>query len=93
MKRILSKKQHKELYHFKDGEKINGIHKNLHGDCTGLSGDCSGLIGDCSGLSGDLDNAMLSKEERRKGVKICYLIEEVKGKLCTSDYGKHLNQA
>ena len=83
MERILVKEQYEELYHFINRKKIKGIHKNLIGDCSGLkgdcsdlSGDCSGLYGDCTGLRGELDKAMLSEEERKKGIYILCLVKE-----------------
>ena len=59
MKKALIKEGFK-LYHYLNGEKIEGKDKymtgdcsRLSGDCTELSGECSGLIGNCSGLRGD----------------------------------------
>ena len=61
----------KKLYHYKDGDRIDGSNlglsgncTELSGDCSELSGDCSGLSGNCSGLSGDLNEITL--EERKE---------------------------
>lgn len=51
---------------------------DLWGDCTGLSGDCSGLSGNCTGLRGNIDNCGITPEERKSGVNIVLLVEEVK---------------
>ena len=58
------------LYHYVDGERIEGKNRqmsgncshligncsNLRGNCSCLGGNCSNLSGDCSGLSGDCSN-------------------------------------
>ena len=60
MKKALIKEGFK-LYHYLNGEKIEGKNEYMMGNCSGLSGDCTGLrgncswllIGDCSCLRGD----------------------------------------
>ncbi len=83
MKKLLKEKK-TELYHYKDGVKIEGQNEKMSGYCTGLSGDCSWLSGDCTelrgyctGLSGDLDECEITDEERSNGVNIRDLIEGV----------------
>ena len=78
----LIKKEY-ELYHIKDGVKIEGIHPRLSGDVSKLSGivsprlsgNVSGLSGNVSGLSGNLDACGITNEEREKGVDIKELIK------------------
>ena len=72
MKKALTKTP--PLYHVVNGEKVDGPHTELYGDCSGLYGDCSGLRGDCSGLGGDLDECEITEEERATGVNIEELI-------------------
>ncbi len=55
---------------------LKRIVPDLRGDCSELRGDCSGLQGDCTGLQGDLDQ--ISQEDRKKGIEINSLVEEVK---------------
>ena len=73
MKKSLQKVS-SELYHYKNGERVEGKNNEMTGDCSGLRGDCSGLTGDCSDLSGDLDGCEITKEERKNGIKIEDLI-------------------
>lgn len=40
------KRKKPDLYHYKNGKKINGAHAELRGNCSGLEGNCSGLWGD-----------------------------------------------
>lgn len=89
MKKGLIKRK-KELYYYKDGNRIEGANPDLIGNCSGLSGDCSGLSGDCtwlkgscsglsgncSNLSGDLDDCELTEEERKKGINIKDLVSK-----------------
>jgi len=40
------------LYHYQDGERIDGPNQNMSGDVSDLTGNCTGLMGDCTGLKG-----------------------------------------
>jgi len=73
MKKTLTKTNN--LYHIKNGIRIEGIHSGLSGNISGLHGEVSGLSGDISGLSGDLDDCEISDEERVKGVNVKDLIK------------------
>ena len=61
MKKTLTKNKY-NLYHVKDGVKIEGVHSGLRGDISdglygnvsGLRGDVYGLRGNVTGLSGDV---------------------------------------
>ena len=41
------------LFHYSKGQRKEGPHSRLSGDCTSLWGNCSGLTGDCTGLTGN----------------------------------------
>jgi len=76
MKKVLTKIEN-NIYYFKDGVKILGIHSNISGDISGIRGDISeirgdisGIRGDISGIRGNLDDAGITDEERTKGVYI-----------------------
>jgi len=87
MKKTLTKTNN--LYHIKNGIRIEGIHSGLsgnisglHGEVSGLSGEVSGLSGNVTGLSGNvtglsgaLDDCEISDEERVKGVNVKDLIK------------------
>ena len=83
MKKTLTKNKY-NLYHVKDGVKIEGVHSGLRGDIsdglrgnvTGLSGDVSGLRGNVTGLSGNLDDCEITDEDRKKGIDVNELIQE-----------------
>jgi len=53
MKKTLTKNKY-NLYHMKDGVRIEGVHSELCGYVTGLRGDVSGLYGNVSGLYGNV---------------------------------------
>lgn len=59
MKKALAKREsstrrpRRPLFHRVNGERVDGRHYLLHGDCYGLWGDCTGLRGICTGLRGD----------------------------------------
>ena len=81
-------KKDRELYYYKDGVKILGVHKDIYGDIsgiygdisnitgniTGISGDISGIYGDISNIAGDIDKCNISAEDREKGIHINNLI-------------------
>jgi hypothetical protein len=77
MKKMLKQTQ-SGLYHYADGNKIEGENPAMSGDCTELSGDCSRLYGNCSGLRGNLDDCQITDDERSAGVNITELIGEEK---------------
>jgi hypothetical protein len=91
MKKMLKQTQ-SGLYHYADGNKIEGENPamsgncselrgnctGLYGNCSGLTGDCSGLTGDCTGLTGNLDDCQITDDERSAGVNITELIGEEK---------------
>jgi len=82
-------KKNTEVYHIKNGKKIQGIHSNIRGDVSGIQGDVSGICGDVSGIKGDvssiggyvsgiwgnIDMCELSKQDRKNGVDIKNLIK------------------
>ena len=35
------------LYHYVDGERIEGKNRQMSGNCSNLRGNCSNLRGDC----------------------------------------------
>ena len=51
-----------KVWHYKDGEKIEGVHSKISGNVTGISGD----IDDCN----------ITGAEREKGINISDLIKE-----------------
>ena len=61
--------QSSTIYHFVDGNKVDGPNPRLMGDCSGLMGNCSGIIG-------DIDSCEPTKEDRKRGVDIRDLVEE-----------------
>lgn len=42
------------LYHYKDGIRIEGIHDDIYGDVSGIRGDITHIRGDISGIRGDV---------------------------------------
>jgi hypothetical protein len=75
MKAVLEKIS-TELYYYKSGKKIIGLHSNLRGDCSGLRGDCSDLRGDCSDLWGNINLAEITDEERKLKIDIEKIVIE-----------------
>jgi hypothetical protein len=65
MKKLLQKNTN--LYHIKDGIRIEGVHENI-------SGNVNDIRGDVSGISGNLDDCEITDEEREKGININDLI-------------------
>lgn len=75
------------LFHYYDGEKVEGKNPWMHGDCSKLNGDCSGLFGECSNLFGnctglrgkcteligDLDK--ITEEERKEHPELEYWVK------------------
>ncbi len=66
MKAALRRIENK-LWHFGDGDRIDGPNPDM-------SGNCSGLRGDCTGLQGDLDDCELTDDDRAAKVNIQSLI-------------------
>ncbi len=72
------------LWWMSDGRKVEGMNRDMRGDCSGLRGDCSGLGGECSGLKGlctgitgdcshlvgNFDQCELLQKDRDNGVDI-----------------------
>ena len=73
MKKALTKQ--KELYHYVNGGKIDGVHDNITGDTSNISGDVSNISGDVSYISGDLDDCDITEEEREKGINVKDLVK------------------
>ena len=80
MKRGLFRKTN-ELYYFKDGRKVAGIHEYLWGyvagiwgDVSGIWGEVSGIKGDVSGIKGDVDDCDISQDDRDAGINISDLV-------------------
>jgi len=84
-----------ELFHYKNGQIVPGLHEKLignvsglsgnvsgiRGDVSGLRGDVSGLSGDVSGLSGNVDDCEISPNDRKAGIDIQELvIDKARGK-------------
>ena len=42
-----------DLYHYKDGKRIEGANGEIRGDCSNLRGNCSGLYGDLDKITAD----------------------------------------
>ena len=74
MKKMLKNDCQPDLYHYVNGERVEGPNQSMTGDCSGLRGDCSGLSGDCSGLRGNLDDCKIRDDERAAGVNIRDLV-------------------
>ena len=66
MKKTITKASN--LYHVKNGMRIEGIH-------SGLRGNVLGLFGDVSELRGDIDDCEISDEKRLEGVDVRDLIK------------------
>ena len=82
MKKELTKTEN-NLYYYKDGKRIEGVHKDIRGNASGISGNVSGISGNVSGIrgnvsgiSGNVDDCEITEEDRKKGIKISELIEE-----------------
>ena len=82
MKKALSRVT-AQLYHYKDGKKVNGPNSEMTGDCSGLRGycswirgDCSGLYGDCSGLRGDCSGLRGNCSGLRGNLDECDITDE-----------------
>lgn len=60
MKKNLTKIENK-IYHYKDGVRMEGVHKDI--------------TGDVSGIIGNLDDCEITQEERAKGVDISELVK------------------
>ena len=87
MKRKLTMIEH-DIFHYKNGKLVKGLHDILRGDVTGLRGDVTGLSGDVTGLSGhvtglsgdvtglsgDVTDCEISDAEREKGVDVAELV-------------------
>ena len=74
MKAVLSLVK-KELYHYVNGKRVEGVPTDLRGNVTDLSGDVSDLSGNVTGLRGDVDEAEITDKERQKGVNVKDLIK------------------
>ena len=88
MKKALVELNIQNLFHFKEGIRLEGPNEKMFGNCTGLFGncsdlygncsrlygDCSDLRGDCSRLRGDLDECGLTAEDRANGVNVADLV-------------------
>ena len=46
-------KRGRGLWFIRGGQRVDGPHDRLRGDCSDLRGNCTGLRGDCSGLRGN----------------------------------------
>ena len=65
----------KNLYSYRNGKIIEGIHSDLSGNCSDFSGNCTGLKGNCTGLSGNCSE--ISVEDRIKHPEIdCWVEKE-----------------
>ena len=42
------------IYHYVNGERVEGLHADLWGDVTGLEGNATGLRGNATDLEGDV---------------------------------------
>ena len=70
-----------ELFHYKNGQIVPGLHEKLIGNVSGLSGNVSGISGDVSGLSGNVDDCEISPNDRKAGIDIQELvIDKARGK-------------
>ena len=49
-------RQKTSVYHYAAGNRRDGPHNEMSGNCTGLWGDCTDLRGDCTDLRGNLDD-------------------------------------
>ena len=58
-----------KVWHYKDGEKIEGVHSKI-------SGNVSDISGNVTGISGDIDDCNITGAEREKGINISDLIKE-----------------
>lgn len=79
MKKALT--QTTKLYHYNNGNRVDGKNDDMTGDCTGLIGDCTGLEGNCTGLEGNctglwgnLDDCEITDDERDNGIDIQDLV-------------------
>lgn len=75
MKRMLKIVEYK-IWHYANGEKINGPHDRVRGDLSGVRGEISGVRGEISNVWGDLDDCEISDEDRKNGIDIKNLVEE-----------------
>jgi len=75
MKRVLEKVE-SLVYHYVDGNRVDGPHSRVTGDLSGVRGNLFGVSGDLSGVRGDLDDCEISDEDRRRGINISDLIKE-----------------
>ena len=75
MKKAL-KKSNKTIYHYLDGERIEGAHKQISGNVSDIRGSVSDIRGNVSGIRGNLDDCGITDEDRAKGVNILDLVEK-----------------
>ena len=65
-----------KVWHYKDGEKIEGVHSKISGNVSDISGNVSDISGNVTGISGDIDDCNITGAEREKGINISDLIKE-----------------
>ena len=53
MKKSLTKIS-SSVYYYKDGERVEGVHKDITGDVSGIRGNVTGITGNVSDIYGDV---------------------------------------
>ena len=90
MKKTLTK-QTLDLYHFVNNRRvaidpkytstfpvgIRGDLSGIRGDLSGISGDLTEIYGDLTGVYGDLTDCEITEEDRKRGIDIKELIQNV----------------
>lgn len=64
------------LYHYVEGNRVEGQNSRMTGDCYGLVGDCTGIYGECTNVIGDFDLCAITEEQRNIGVHVKDLVCE-----------------
>ena len=73
MKKTLKRIGLENQYHIVNGNRHEGVHKNIKGNVSCIRGDVTGIRGDVTGILGDVDNCELTENDRAKGIDIATL--------------------